>query len=465
MNLDAFIQNYKKDMVEDIISLVHIPSVFDPQTQDKGQPFGENIKKALDTVLEKAKEMGMQTRNLEGYAGEITVGTGAFIIGVLAHIDVVAAGDGWDTPAFSGTVKENKLFGRGSADDKGPLISSLYAIKYLLDEHRIPDGTSIRLIIGTNEEEDWKCMEYYREHVSQLPNFSIVPDGYFPLISCEKGLLDLDITIPLKQQEAPFLRELSGGNGRNIVPSKASCLLEYGTVREAEKAAEQLSLCQGISACAEGRMVHAVSEGIGVHAMTPEKGINAIGQLMDALGSLEEWCRPSSFAQQYNHYIGQDYHGKGLNCDVRDEMSGRTTFNVGVIQQKDNYIALEADLRYPVSWEKNEVVHRLSTTCDEAGFGLQIRNSFPPIFRDPDSEFVKRLLGVYREETGDTACNPIAIGGATYARVLPNAVAYGPLFPHEVELAHMPNENLNLESLERMTRIYARALESLLQMK
>ena len=90
-----YIEKNTPDMVNRLGELVAIPGVFE-DAPSKGAPFGKNIRKALEYVLKMGQEMGFQVKNYDGYAGELTIGKGKRIIGVLCHTDVVSAGEGWE---------------------------------------------------------------------------------------------------------------------------------------------------------------------------------------------------------------------------------------------------------------------------------------------------------------------------------------------------------------------------------
>lgn len=466
MEFKEFIDIHENSMVKDIVDFVNIPTVFCENESGEGQPFGKDVDRGLKWILKKAESMGMKVRDYNGYAGEITVGDGNLMIGILAHEDVVPAGEGWDTEPFDAVVKDGKIYGRGTSDDKGPLISSLYAMKYLRDEGKIPEGTCLRMIVGTNEEEAWGGINYYTEHADRLPDYSIVPDGYFPLIFCEKGLFDLNFRIPVNCDESAdvVITSISGGSGRNIVPGKAQCTLLCRKI-PAEALADKLNHIDGISALCENDKVEVTSQGKSTHAMAPEKGINAISRLMSALGSLECSLSMDEFIKKYNKYIGLTYNGEGFDCTFEDELSGKLTFNVGVIKWEDDEILLESNIRYPASMAREAMEEALDTACQRAGFTWQMKEYLPPVYTKPDSPFVSRLMNVYRKITGDSEHEAFAIGGATYARAIPNAVAFGPLFPYEEELAHEANEFLDIESLKKMTYIYGEALEELLHIE
>lgn len=463
MEIKSYVQSVESALVSDLCELIRIPSVMDLDSKDDLHPFGDNVEKGLEWILNKAHSMGMDALNVDHYAGEITVGNGPFMIGILVHEDVVAAGEGWNTDPFEPVIRDGKIYGRGSSDDKGPLISSLYAVKYLMDHDMIPEGTCIRMIIGTNEEELWDCIDHYVKVADRLPDYSIVPDGYFPMIFCEKGLLDFNLIYqsPADQNADILVTELSGGSGRNIVPGEAQASLICRNA-DPEKVTAILNQYEGIKANCEKSCIQVISIGKGTHAMSPENGRNAITHLIAALGTISASLSIQGFIERFNEHIGLDYNGGKTGFGYEDELSGKLTFNVGMIKMEEDRIFIEANIRYPASLEKESTIKSIQEKCEAAGFVYEFYDYLPPVYIEPNSPFMTRLMDVYREVSGDQKTEPYVIGGATYARSIPNAVAYGPLFPYEIELAHEPNEYLTLDSLRKMTEIYIRALYALL---
>lgn len=98
------------------------------------------------------------------------------------------------------------LYGRGVNDDKGPLLAALYAMARIRQEGRTLYHP-IRLIAGGAEETTWECMEHYFKHNPQ-PIFGFSPDGNFPIVNGEKGILqvrfllnaDSDISLHCKER-------------------------------------------------------------------------------------------------------------------------------------------------------------------------------------------------------------------------------------------------------------------------
>lgn len=470
MKAAAYIAENKEKMIADIMELVRIPSIFDEETACAGKPFGREIAKALDAFLSKAESMGIKTKNYDGYAGEITAGSGDKIIGILGHMDVVAAGEGWENAPFEPEIKDGKIYGRGAMDDKGPMVAALYAMKYIEEEGLLPAGTALRMIAGTDEEENWNCIDYYCKTAERMPDYSIVPDGSFPMINCEKGLLDIDFSYPCPTDEANSVQveKLYGGSAKNVVPSKAYCTLKCRDEALAEAIKKNFAAMENLTAECRGTAVEIMAQGKGTHAMSPEKGFNAVSLLMAALEMLAKTMNLAAELEPvygvYNRYIGMAYNGENFGCDFEDEVSGKLTFNVGTLELSEERIDFGVSVRYPATLAKKTVTDALSATCEEGGIEMKITSAMPSLYVDKDSEFIGVLLDAYRTCSGDCETEPISLGGATYARTIPNAVAFGPLFPYEEELAHEPNEFLSIESLEKMTLIYIEALKGLIAM-
>ena len=154
--LDKYINNLKDDIINQTCKIINIPSVFE-RSDNPTMPFGKGPNEALEYMLELGKTLGFRTKNIDGYCGYIEFGKGEKLVGIIGHLDVVPSGDGWETPPFNATIKSNKIYGRGAIDDKGPVISSLYAMKAIKDNIEV--NSRVRLILGINEERDWKCIK------------------------------------------------------------------------------------------------------------------------------------------------------------------------------------------------------------------------------------------------------------------------------------------------------------------
>ncbi|WP_374119101.1 Sapep family Mn(2+)-dependent dipeptidase [Clostridium sp. OS1-26] len=177
------IDELKKQIIDDIIELVKINSVEDePQ---EGMPFGKEINNCLLKALKISAKLGFKTKNLDGYVGYAQLGEGDDYIGVIGHLDVVPVGDGWVKPPFSGYIRDERIYSRGILDNKGPIMSCLYAL-YVCKECGVVFNKPIRIIFGTNEESGMKDIEYYLTQ-EKPPIMGWTPDCKYPVVYGERG--------------------------------------------------------------------------------------------------------------------------------------------------------------------------------------------------------------------------------------------------------------------------------------
>ncbi len=460
---EKLIENYRDQIIHHSQELVKIKSVED--TSQPGMPFGEGINKALNYMLKLAEKMGFETTNVEGYAGHVDFGQGDDIVAVLVHLDVVPEGADWDYPPYGAEIHNGLLYGRGIIDDKGPAVASLFAMKALKDTGFVPDK-KIRLIFGTDEESGWKDLEmYFKKHPK--PEIGFSPDASFPLIHGEKGIQIVTLESQWKQNEGNVLiKSLKGGNAPNMVPDYAEAVL---SMNEDFKIAVVESLRTYVSETGYRINVDqndhdlvVTSKGISAHGSTPEKGINAIAQLLLFLRQcpgLGESAK--TVLEDYKKYIGMELNGQSIGCGFEDEVSGKLIFNVGMVEGNEKHITLTINIRYPITVESELVIRGIDRVLQSSSMHLTLVDDVAPLYVPKEDELVKKLLQVYREETGDMTSEPITIGGGTYARALGRGVAFGPLLPDREALAHQKNEYMSVDDLVLVTRIYAKALQLL----
>lgn len=474
-SFDAYYESKEKDLLMDICDSIGIASIAG-EPDAEGNPFGKPVTECLEHVLDCGRRFGFQTKDVDHYVGEITVGEGAHLIGILCHADVVDAGSGWKTDPFCAVVKDGRLYGRGAIDDKGPMMCCLYAMHYIKQNDLLPENTRIRMIVGTDEEENWVSIDKYLEKNPEIPEISIVPDASFPVIFCEKGLVNLTMTVPIhsgsdKTGRGLVLKiaDLCGGERPNVVAASACCRITCADpAYHAEALSEELlQLSENLGAPVRlrqeesGALVIEV-KGRAAHAMTPEKGCNAISYLMKLLHLLT--CEGRyTFIQQsmidfYHRWIGTEYHGESMNLSWHDDDSGDLTVNVGKLEMKGAHFSMVMNIRYPVTRSFDEVRNVISALCEENAASVHFGVCMDPISFDRNSGIVKTLMDVYRSHTGDTESEPIALGGATYARAIPGAIAFGPVFPNQEELAHEANEYYSVAGYRRITEMYVEAL-------
>lgn len=468
-NFYNFYAKNEESLLNDITNLIAFPSIAG-KPDDDGNPFGKCVTECLNYILKRGTDEGMMSINVGNHTGEITIGEGDHLIGILCHADVVGAGDGWDTDPYTAVIKKGNLYGRGSIDDKGPLMCCLYSMKYINDNSLLPDNCRIKMIIGTDEEQNWISMDHYLSSNPEIPEVSIVPDANFPVISCEKGLINLSIHIPTTQCNNAEIQiiELSGGDRPNVVPSTAKCKLYSNNSSLLSQLLIEISRVatnNNISVETEikdGMYLEIFVKGKAAHAMTPEKGVNAISWLMKILSEIE-MKESVIFSQNhllsfYDRCFNTEYHGESLGINFNDDESGPLTLNVGTISMNESEIEIDINIRYPVSKTFSEISNIIKESCNPFNIILEYGVCMDPIYFNNDSQLVHALRESYSRCTGDTRSMPIALGGATYARALPNAIAFGPVFPDQEELAHEANEHFAIPDFKKITEIYSDAL-------
>ena len=463
--LKALVDGYESEVVVRTRELIRIESV---ESEAKARmPFGEGIGRALEYVLDLAGTLGFETANADGYAGHADLGGGEPIVGVLVHLDVVPEGNGWTHPAFGGEVHGEHIYGRGAVDNKGPCIAVLYAMK-ALRELAVPLSSKVRLIFGTHEESTsgWSDLRYYFGKFPR-PALGFSPDARFPVIYGEKGLLNFRLAQPLTGDGEPVqLIALRGGNAPNMVPDfcEAELAAQGSAAENLEKTVEEYASgvdCPLSLKRRDGRVLLR-AEGVSAHGSRPELGKNAISHLFAVLSRCPGLnASVSAFARLYQQRIGFQLNGQSIGCGFADDISGKLTFNVGMAEGDAKRIALTVNVRYPIASEGDKVIGGIREALADTGIGFELIGDAKPLLVSKDDALVRALMEAYRQETGDREGQPITIGGGTYARALPKAVAFGPVFPGQEDLAHQKDERIAVGDLMAATRIYASALQAL----
>jgi succinyl-diaminopimelate desuccinylase len=462
MQLNSTIESYKADIIENTSKLIQIPSV--ETTALPGKPFGEGINEALLFCLKLAEELGFKTGNVDGFAGYAEMGAGEQTLAILVHLDVVPEGTGWTYPPFSGEVHDGKIFGRGAIDDKGPAIAALYAMKAVKD-CGIGLSKKVRLIFGLDEESGWKDMEYYFKK-EPMPEMGITPDGCYPVIYAEKGIVDAAIKKSFKPSNSATLRlsGIAGGERSNMVPDSCECTFKpHGLNEKVLASTEAFFAITGErlqTSFKEDGALTIKASGISAHGSTPEKGKNAIAIMLSFLSSLGFGeSDMERYLSLINDEIGFDTKGYELGIASEDE-SGELTVNLGTLVVNADGGTAVMNIRYPVSLEEDVILKKIKEAFSGEDVEVSVRGGHKPLYVPKDHPLVKTLLEVYKDQTGQSA-DALAIGGGTYARALENGVAFGAMFPGKPELAHQKDEYIEIEDLMLNAKIYAHAIAKL----
>lgn len=438
--MKTFIQDkHQEQAIKSLQRIIRIPSYL--QEGIPGAPFGQDILECLQETVALFKEEGFETFiDPEGYYGYAEIGEGADIFGILCHLDVVPAGAEslWKTPAYEGTIKDGVIYGRGVLDDKGPTIASLYAVKSLV-EAGVSFNKKIRFIFGTDEENLWRCMERY--HQKEVPiDLGIAPDAKFPLIFAEKGLMQVYLTGPGSSEVT-----VTGGGALNVVPDRGT----YNGKQVAELSESLTNLGYEFTVTNQELTV----TGQAIHSKNAHLGVNAITRLAEGLSKITSEPVFEFLGQR----VGSDGNGVSTIGLFEDEVSGKLTFNVATLEVNELETKIGIDIRMPVTTNKEEVVLKLQAVAQEFGLTYHEHDYIASLYVPKDSELVTSLLGAYRDMTGDMA-EPQVSGGATFARTMPNCVAFGAGFDYTKDTIHQANEEWQLTEMRLAMEIYAEAI-------
>ena len=405
-----YIEEHRDEMTELLAELVAVPSV-QGEAAD-GCPFGAEPARALAIMLEKCRDYGFSVENVDNYAGSADFG-GEPALAILSHLDVVPAGSGWSSDPFTLTRDGDKLIGRGAIDDKGPAVAAVFALR-AIKELGIPLKKGVRLIFGTNEENGSADLEYYRKK-RELPPMVFTPDGEYPVINAEKGMLR--VYFSAKYSGIP----VRGGTVINAVPAVCSDDTDDYIGRSA-------------------------------HASTPEKGENAITKFLDIQGDLHPLL--NRLSELFPH---GELNGKSCGLGFSDPISGDMTCVLSMLSTEGGRLRGGIDIRFPLDRKKAEISDIICGRLRAAGFDIDSCEGVEPHCTDGDSEFVQALLRVYERVTGE-AGRCIAIGGGTYVHEIEGGVAFGAEFPNTDYHMHSPDEFITVGDLLKNAELMAEAI-------
>ena len=410
INFKEEVEKRKDQLIQDIETLCAIPSVYDEKTAGENQPYGKACRNALDAMLEIGKRDGFVTYDEHGYAGHIDIGDQEESFGILGHLDVVPVNEvGWNSDPFKVVQVNDKLYGRGVAD-------------------------------------------YFQNN--PFPSMGFTPDAEFPVVYGEKGIVRFDIKGDVKKDG---LVAMVAGDRVNIVPEKCEAIIE-GNHKQYEASFKEFLEKNHVTGVIEeeGNCTKLILKGKSAHASLPEEGINAVSLLATYLDGI--------INNKLVHFIAtylNDYDGKGLQIN-HEGLMGKLTMNLGVVRYVKEKAEIELDLRCPHEIDLKKMADDVEELCHSYGLTLE-SDIHEPLYVDPNSELIQKLHKAYVEVSGDTTSAPQAIGGGTYAKSMPNCVAFGCEFKGEDNAIHGNNENIKVDSLLKSTEIFAKAIYDLIK--
>ena len=425
---DNWIEEHKNEMVEALQGAVRIKTT--EGTPEEGAPFGRGVKDCLEYTLKKASELGFETADLDGYCGIVDAGKGDEMIGILNHLDVVPEGTGWDHDPYGAEIVDGKIYGRGTLDDKGPAYAALYALKAVVSSG-LEFKRKVRLILGCNEETGMGCIAHYKK-TERIPDMSFSPDGEYPCTNSEKS-------IALCTYKANFRSHINmkAGEAHNVVPGEVTCVIENDWQKKELRATGKIA-----------------------HASMPWEGENAI-QKMFCMLKEEQLSRMDKVAiDTLCDAFKMEYFGESIGLD-KEDVSGRLTLNIGVIDWDSDGFELQIDMRCPVTLSECYIRERIELALAATG-GKIVDWQYVQGYSIPDdAEIVTKLIKVYKDRTGDAEAKPKKIGGGTYSKELPNCVSFGPEGYMCEASCHVANEFIGVDQLVMNAEMIADAIIAL----
>ena len=457
--IEQFFAEHREQFIEHIRQLVQIRSVEAEKTDS--YPFGEGPALALDKTLEIAQELGLITHNMDYYVGTIDISNDTTKLGILGHVDIVPEGSNWSYPPFEGVIEDGKMYGRGTSDDKGPVIAATYALA-AVKKLNIPLQYNTRLIVGTDEESGCEDIDYYFAKQSPPP-FLFTPDAEFPVINIEKGAIRTSFAGEFEASDAlPRVIRIRGGHTINVVPPEAEADIEGLSLADIEKAAIAVSEATKIEFSFntfDNQIVRIYAKGVGGHASLPEQANNALTGLLALVAALP---LAESEGQQVLQGVASifphgDHQAEAAGLAMSDELSGALTMNLSIMDYDATNLVAYFDSRVPLCATVENTFDVLEKKLQPFGITLNRTGFEPPHHTPADSTFVQVLLKVYEEYTGlKGEC--IAIGGGTYVHGIPGGVAFGPTMPGIDTRMHSNDEFIIIDDMLKAAQIYAQTI-------
>ena len=340
-------------------------------------------------------------------------------------------GDKWKFNPWDLSDENGRLYGRGILDNKGPALATLWAMKILKDLGYRPKRT-IRLVFGSDEENGSKDVPLYLEK-EKPPIFGWTADCKYPVVYGERGIVNYSIFTPILDGSLSQIKNLQGDMSKDHVPVELSIEIKNKKVE---------------------------SHGIRVPSNAPEMGKNAITYLAKKI--VDE----NLVSGQLNNYfkwivkaLHQKHYGEGLGIAFHDNDSGKLIMTPTGLNIENNGMRIEIAIRYPVSYQEKQITAGIKNNIP-VDSNIKVIRSIPSVMHDKNSKFIQILSEVYEKVTGLDG-TPVTTTGATYARVMPNIIAFGPSFPGQKGIAHKENEWMDLDDLLLSIKIYMRSLERL----
>ncbi|POA66652.1 dipeptidase [Pseudomonas sp. GW531-T4] len=461
---------YGKAATETLRELVAIPTV-----RVDGVPQHENPEflKIADKIQALAKAFDLNFRNIDNRVYEISLeGSGKEVVGIHAHADVVPVTpenwvlqDGTKLDPFKVTLVGDRMYGRGTEDDKNGIVVALYAMK-IIKEEKLPLARNFKLLVDTTEETSGDAIPYYFER-NPTPNYNLALDGGYPVVIAEKGYGTVMASFPRRTAEGKGAQivSMTGGLATNQIPGASVATLVTDQPAELaaslQKAGSEYAKAHGgdfsVAAKVEGKDVKLTVTGVSAHSSEPESGVNPVARMLDFINGLDGKValkhNPITDAARYAaDNWSLDYLGNKLGVGFADDFMGPLTTSLTYVGQDEQAFKLAVNLRVPKGKTpevlKKEIADKLAAWSKKnqvaVNFDYKIAE---PMYRNPEGEWVKALLAVASENLGMQHQFGTS-AGATSVHELPNGVQFGLARPEVKYTGHNDNEFKTVEQFQ-----------------
>ena len=452
--IDEYIDAHKDELIKLVGELISYESVRGEASD--GCPYGQENARVLQYALNTCSRYGMTTKNYDNYIGSAEYeGEEDVRLGILCHLDVVPAGDGWSSEPFKMEQRSGRLYGRGAIDDKGPAAAAIFALR-AVRELGIPLRSGVRLILGCDEENGSSDLDYYRTKES-FPPLVFTPDGEYPVLNIEKGMIRAEFTADVDNAGERTIRRIEGGTVINAVPQKAYAVIDGFTTEQVREYISAYKYGERITAEESNDSMIIRCDGIAAHASTPELGFNAITCLMEFLSllPLSDSAICGTVRLIAKRFPCGETDGDSLKIKMSDEESGALTSVLSIVSYDGKSFRAYMDIRFPLCTDGKTVLNRLGDAL--CGIKINVLACEEPHKVSSDSEFVRTLMDVYTSVTGYEAYT-VAIGGGTYVHNIDGGVAFGAEFPNESNNMHAADESISEKSLLLNAKLFANAI-------
>ncbi|MCE0460560.1 dipeptidase [Pseudomonas uvaldensis] len=458
---------YGAAATETLRELVAIPTF---RKDGVAQHENPEFLKIADKIKGLAQSFNLNFRNVDNRVYEISLeGSGSEVVGIHAHADVVPVTpenwvlkDGTRLDPFKVTLVGDRMYGRGTEDDKNGIVVALYAMK-IIKEEKLPLARNFKLLVDTTEETSGDAIPYYFER-NPTPDYNLALDGGYPVVIAEKGYGTVMANFARRtaQGKGAEITGLTGGLATNQIPSTS--VATFAGDKPAELAAELLKAGTDyakrnggnfeVASKVIGKDVQLTFTGVSAHSSEPESGVNPVARMLDFINGLD-----GKVALKHNHITdaaryaaenwGLDYLGNTLGIGFSDTFMGPLTASLTYVGMDDKVFKLAVNLRVPVGKPteklKAEIADKLAAWSKKSHVTVAFDYSIDePMYRNPEGEWVKALLAVATENLGMEHKFGTS-AGATSVHDLPNGVQFGLAMPDVKYTGHNDNEFKTVE--------------------